>query len=224
MPLSKKVKSNRRNSRKSTGPTTDQGKAIVAQNAVTHGMHATRVVIDSPHYTEDPKEYRLLLASLIWELEPDGVLQHHLVHKIANCLWRYKRIIRAETGALESNLERLVGRTFDRFSDRPDLETPEGREAYEAVLDGRRESFVNRCLLPDDDDSVKLLRYELRLDRQLTRAYRLLRRLQALRHRDRALEQKTTDQQRREQDRPETMRWSEHDDEQLQRGSINHDT
>lgn len=223
MPLSKKTKANRRNAKKSTGPITDQGKAIVAQNAVTHGMHATRIVIDSPHYTEDPEEYRLLLASLIWELEPDGVLQHHLVHKIANCLWRYKRIIRAETGALESNLERLLGHTFDRFSDQPDLETPEGREAYEAVLHGRRESFINRCQLPDDDDSVKLLRYEFRLDRQLTRAYKLLRRLQALRHRDRALEQKKLDQQRREQNRPETMRWSEHDDEHQQPGSINHD-
>ncbi|MDX9857204.1 MAG: hypothetical protein RBT76_05400 [candidate division Zixibacteria bacterium] len=190
MPLSKQTIANRKNAQKSTGPITDQGKAMVAQNAVTHGLHSTRIVIESPHYSEDPKEYQTLLASLIWELEPDGVFEHHLVHKIANAMWRYRRVIRAETGSLESNLSRLDNRDFARLADRPDLDSEQGRETYRAELARRRTNFINSSQLPADSESVRLLRYELRLDRQLTRAHRLLNQIQYRRRRQQAVEER----------------------------------
>ncbi|MCB2229569.1 hypothetical protein KQH82_02560 [bacterium] len=189
MRVSKQTKANRANAQKSTGPITDEGKAIVAQNAVTHGLHSTRVVINSPHLKEDPDEYRLLLGSLIWELEPVGVLQHHLVHKIANALWRYKRVIRAETGALERQLDYATTRDYSLFREKPDLDTEQGRAHYQILLDQRKAAYLDESQIPSESDSVKLLRYELRLDRQITRAHKLLRRLQRLDRAARAAEE-----------------------------------
>ena len=166
MSTRKQQSANRRNAKQSTGPTTPEGKATASRNAVTHGLHATAIVLKSPHHDEDPEEYQHLLASLIWELKPEGVLQHHLVHKITNALWRYRRVIRAETGFIQYNLDDLFDETFTHLSDRPDLESEEGQAEYQAELDHRREIFINRKSLPNSRDSLTLLRYELRLDRQ----------------------------------------------------------
>ena len=47
------VNANRRNSQKSTGPRTQEGKRAVSQNAVTHGLFAREAVIKC----EDPAEF-----------------------------------------------------------------------------------------------------------------------------------------------------------------------
>ncbi len=44
--------------------------------------------------------YHQLVDSLIDELKPKGILQEHLVLKIANSLWRYRRVINAETARI----------------------------------------------------------------------------------------------------------------------------
>ncbi|MFC1737810.1 hypothetical protein ACFL1G_02025 [Planctomycetota bacterium] len=41
------ILANRRNAQKSTGPRTPRGKAIVSQNAITHGLSARQAVISS---------------------------------------------------------------------------------------------------------------------------------------------------------------------------------
>ena len=50
-----RIAANRCNAAKSTGPRTAEGKAIVAQNAVKHGLLAQEVVIKG----EDPQEFAL---------------------------------------------------------------------------------------------------------------------------------------------------------------------
>ena len=59
---------NRLNARKSTGPRTASGKAIVAQNAVQHGFWSERVVIRG----EDPQQFDLCRDRLLQELVPAG--------------------------------------------------------------------------------------------------------------------------------------------------------
>ena len=49
------IKANRENAQKSTGPRTEEGKAVVAQNAVKHGLWARQAVIKE----EDPAEFEL---------------------------------------------------------------------------------------------------------------------------------------------------------------------
>ncbi len=96
----KQIAANRRNAKKSTGPRTSQGKAVASRNAITHGLHACDIILKSPHLTEDRSQYEHLLDSLIDELKPKGILQEHLVLKIANSLWRYRRVINAETARI----------------------------------------------------------------------------------------------------------------------------
>ena len=50
------INANRQNAQKSTGPQTDEGKAVVSQNAVSPGLFAAEAVITG----EDPADYELV--------------------------------------------------------------------------------------------------------------------------------------------------------------------
>lgn len=180
MASQKQIDANRRNAQLSTGPVTAEGKTTVSQNAISHALHSTRIVINSPYYKEDADQYDALLSSLVRELRPESAMQHHLVHKIANAMWRYRRVIRAETGQIERQFEYLEYIELQRSADSPDLDSDEGRRTYATGLDQRRGSFIDSHNLPPDEASRKILRYELRLDRQITTAYQMLRHLQMI--------------------------------------------
>ena len=146
---------------KSTGPKTDSGQAISSRNSTIHGLYSKDIVIKSSKLTEDPEQYEDLVVEMFNEFRPVGRFQEQLVFKIANCLWRSQRVIRAETAHLEYRL--------DEDSSYCDPEPPHLKS------------------IPDDYYSGLILRYELRLDRQLTRYYRLLMHNQKL-HNKMALE------------------------------------
>jgi hypothetical protein len=108
MPISKKqLIANRQNAQKSTGPKTAHGKAVISRNAFKHGLYADDIIIDSPYLKENKVEYDLLLSSLIDELKPIGRFQEYLVCKIANCLWRSRRAIIAETAQINRQLKNV---------------------------------------------------------------------------------------------------------------------
>ena len=98
---------NRANAQKSTGAITQAGKARVAQNALTHGLFSKQLVLAD----ENPLEYQLLLEQLQQELLPVGILEHSLVERIAQTLWKQKRLLKAETAQL--NLERQTRKIVD---------------------------------------------------------------------------------------------------------------
>jgi len=176
----KQLVANRENAQKSTGPKTPEGKAVVSQNSVVHGLNTVSIVINSPHLKEDQADYDRLLASLTDDLKPVGLFQEHLVRKIANCIWRHRRVALAETAQISRQLSsvdreldmnarylRIIGRGED--SDNP--ETPE--EKVQTLID-----TIGAGTVPDDRHCKNLLRYEMRLDRQMMRAYSLLTHLQ----------------------------------------------
>jgi len=177
MPITEKqLIANRHNAQQSTGPQTSAGKRRASQNAVKHGLHAKDNVIDSPHLKESAAEYEALITSLIDELNPVGEFQTQLVHKIANCLWRQRRAIYAETAHLNQSLsaDRIANDVYRRTlpNDSENL-TAKDREDLSRMLAKAR-------AVPTGIFSADLLRYELRNDLQLARAYRLLRHLQRL--------------------------------------------
>ncbi len=153
----KQIKSNKENARKSTGPKTDSGKAVSSQNSTKHGLYSRDIVIKSSKLNESREQYENLVVDMFNEFSPVGRFQEQLVFKIANCLWRSQRVIRAETAHLE-----------DRLNDNFTIRTP---------------GYQNFKSIPDDYYSKLILRYELRLDRQLTRCYRLLMHNQKLHNR-----------------------------------------
>ena len=65
----KQFEANRRNSQKSTGPKTPEGKSAVSMNALRHGLRARTVVLPG----EDPTEFHQLCNDLEseWTLNPE---------------------------------------------------------------------------------------------------------------------------------------------------------
>ncbi len=172
---------NRRNARKSTGPTSIEGKLASRNNAVKHGLYARDTIIKSPRLNENSNEYRLLLAGLVEELQPEGLFQHSLVRNIADILWRRRRAAKAETAYIQRQLDHIGEdlQCLDRLKQyRAECEetelvptTPEEHRRLEANLIGIR------CM-PEDSAADYISRYEMRLERQLARTYLLLERLQ----------------------------------------------
>ena len=100
-----RVEASRKNARRSTGPRTPAGKAVVRWNALKHGLLAKEVVIRAGGGKESKSEFQNLFAKLTEDLRPEGMLEEVLVEKIAVCYWRLRRVIRCETGEIRSSLD-----------------------------------------------------------------------------------------------------------------------
>src|SRR5947208_1062215 len=88
---------NKQNSQKSTGPTSSEGRARSSKNATKHGLLSARLFLDD----ENRDEFQQLMNELITVLTPVGMLELVLVERIAVSMWRQRRLIRAETAAIE---------------------------------------------------------------------------------------------------------------------------
>lgn len=86
------VLANRENAQLSTGPTSEEGKAKAAQNAVRHHLTARGLIV--PLGMED--DFALLEAGLLEHLMPLGDLQNLLFKRILECAWNVERCRRAE--------------------------------------------------------------------------------------------------------------------------------
>jgi len=82
-----KILANRLNAQKSTGPQTPQGKAVVSQNALKHGLSARHDVIT----TESQADFDLHRDALLAELDPIGPMESILADRIVSLSWRLKR-------------------------------------------------------------------------------------------------------------------------------------
>src|SRR5687767_1605196 len=89
------IAANRENARKSTGPRTASGKAVVAQNGVTHGLTGRFQLRDG----ESPAILDNLVAQLTVDHRPDGETEFFLVRQLAELQVRLQR-----ASALESEL------------------------------------------------------------------------------------------------------------------------
>ena len=148
----KQLEANRRNAQRSTGPRTPAGKARVKFNALKHGLLAKSVILPIRSRSEKRSHFDALLAQLIDELKPVGILEDMLVEKIAVSYWRLRRALRAEAGEICDNI-----RNFRRYP----------YDADPATL-----------ALPSSRNTLKIVRYQNAIERQLHRAITALKRLQ----------------------------------------------
>lgn len=164
----KQTKANQQNAQKSTGPKTEEGKKVSSQNATKHGLNSVNIVINSPHLKEDQAEYDHLVACLTFELKPQTQLQTHFVYKIANCHWRYRRLINAETAQINKQTH-------------PDGFAEETSEFFrnELKAKGLLDTYLTANSIPKDKEADLLSRYEYRLSRELQNSYKALKQLQA---------------------------------------------
>ncbi len=91
----RKLKANRENARKSTGPKTSRGKAFSRLNAVKHGLFLSSAT-DFEGLLENQQEYKDLLNGLRGQYQPAGRAEEVEVERIAQCWWRLKRASRYE--------------------------------------------------------------------------------------------------------------------------------
>ena len=96
------IQANRRNSQKSTGPRTEEGKNRSRMNALDHGCRANILVLP----TEDFGEYQEDVNSWKLSWQPRNPVEELLVDRVINLSWLAKRIDRAQTARLTSRIHR----------------------------------------------------------------------------------------------------------------------
>lgn len=112
MTTEKQLVANFQNAQLSTGPTTLSGKAIVATNAIKHGIFTKDLILTSDIGQESEDEYRGILNNLIDCLSPCNQMESLLVEKIAVDFWRVRRTIRFETGSIAKGIQKLLVDTY----------------------------------------------------------------------------------------------------------------
>src|SRR5262245_63433282 len=98
----KKLAANQRNAQRSTGPRTVEGKNAVRWNALKHGLLTKAAVLPQ----EDRADYERLLAALMEEYQPVGMLEELHVEEFGCTYWHRRRAVRAEA----RSEERRVGK------------------------------------------------------------------------------------------------------------------
>ena len=93
------IEANRANAALSTGPSTAEGKAASARNAIGHGLHSQSLLPN-----EDPDEYAAHLDALLAEFPAADPKQ---VRELANLDWRIRRASVYEAQVLSLEMHRL---------------------------------------------------------------------------------------------------------------------
>ena len=100
----KLIEANRRNARKSTGPTTQEGKQRSRCNAVRHGFTAETVI----GALEDAEDYSAFEATIVADYDAQSAVERELVLRLASLLWRLRRATTMETGLFDIQADNLA--------------------------------------------------------------------------------------------------------------------
>ena len=205
MTTRKQLVANQQNALLSSGPVTAKGKAIVAQNAIKHGIFVKDLIITAGDGKEDAQEYKELLDGLILSLNPSGQMECLLVEKIAVDYWRLRRVLRFESGSIRKILDMAISNYYNRVDwqgikehrtneelDAKIAEYQNDQSAHEqrkiAELEQEKtknkyaeEVAVKISSLPAGDAYEKVIKYEKAVQRSILQNLALLKRLQAMR-------------------------------------------
>src|SRR6266576_520724 len=88
----KQIEANRRNSLKSTGPKTPEGKQACKMNALRHGLRAATIVLPA----EKPEDFHQLCNDLETEWQPQSRTEHFYLEQMAVSQWKLARVEVAE--------------------------------------------------------------------------------------------------------------------------------
>ena len=101
----KQLVANRRNSKRSTGPKSLEGKNMVAKNAIKHGICADVLFVNPDGYGGQ-NEFQDTLLGLNQEWMPQGQTETNTIRKLAADYVRLNRVIRYEAALTQEALER----------------------------------------------------------------------------------------------------------------------
>jgi len=97
MASDRQIAANRLNSKKSTGPRTDQGKRSSRRNAIRHGLTAETII----DVVEDPADYEAFEEAIKHGYAPRTGVECELLARLASLLWRLRRATAIESGLLK---------------------------------------------------------------------------------------------------------------------------
>lgn len=156
----KQLEANRRNARLSTGPRTEEGRAVSRLNAVKHGLTGHLDVM-----TADEKEaHDAFCAPLVEALKPADPYERQLAHSIAESHWRLDRV-----ATIENNI----------FAADAHEEAERPKDADEPAIDRALASARTFTRHPEHFNLLTV--YEMRLHRKVQADLKQFRDLQAAR-------------------------------------------
>ena len=172
MASQQQIDANRRNARRSTGPKTPEGKAIVSRNAIRHGLTSTRAIA-LPE--ENLEEFNDLLESFSAQFQPQSPFERSLVLQMAVADWRMRRAVRLETGILAYRLDEMRAERDIPLS-KPDPASSRADRKFDEDTRLLGELFSRNC---EGYPQLTLLRYENSARRAYYNALRELRLVQS---------------------------------------------
>ncbi|MGH9627410.1 MAG: hypothetical protein ACRD7E_03480 [Bryobacteraceae bacterium] len=101
---SPRVAANRANAQKSTGPTSPEGKDKVSQNARSHGLTSSKLVLSH----EEQAEFNRMRAGFLASYRPVNQAELAIVERIANSYWRLQRAEGIETALLDELMHTIL--------------------------------------------------------------------------------------------------------------------
>jgi hypothetical protein len=140
MASEKQKAASRANGARSRGPVTSAGKLRSSRNNVERGLLARTVVLDG----ESLPRFHALMTSLQEELKPETAIENLLIHKMAVSHWRLMRVWGMERSCASAGVR-----------ESGPAESPDA-PARDALAFGKSGAHLNE--------------YEMRFDRQFTRA------------------------------------------------------
>jgi hypothetical protein len=96
----RKIAANQANAAKSTGPRTEEGKEVVAQNGVTHGLRSKSIVAP----WEDQEEFDRFAEEMLACLAPSDPLERMMAERIVAEAWRARRAEAYEAQVMTAEL------------------------------------------------------------------------------------------------------------------------
>jgi len=173
-----RIHANRLNAQKSTGPNTPQGKAIVSQNALKHGLSARHDVITS----ESQADFDLHRDALLAELHPLSPMESMLADRIVSLSWRLKRADLIQNQTIDAMNEETTTNPLAKLAKSFGIKgfaapQPEPTDPNPDLTLGRIaiKDFSNERVLD------RLLMYERRIEHSLYKTTLELQRLRLLR-------------------------------------------
>lgn len=98
MTTDRQMEANRKNALLSTGPKTEDGKAVVSANAIKHGILTNKVFVQE----EFQEEFEKMREGFYREFQPRGTVEAFLLERVISCSWRLVLITQVEGEMLDA--------------------------------------------------------------------------------------------------------------------------
>jgi len=145
---------------RATGPQTKEGKDRSKRNALKHGIFSSPLLLGE----ENAKLYRALLKELTKSLDPQGELESILVEKLATNAWRHRRLLQAESSAIDKHKKELLSERDEREDERFHRHVQEELARAQSDGEGLLSKIAEPGILQDCIERLSCLRSRIGQD------------------------------------------------------------